>query len=245
MALRVTEEARKQIKDDFIFHNQDLVGYMETIIINYWKSFNLLKDRNYLDKIFGGDNVERIAGDILFTLATTESGEKPLQSIAGIIVPSIASSDKYEDRKYAMKVAMEILMLSEPFTKNSYSKNGYLMIESMISNKNLITKNIYLPLEEPTADHKELGSYDWKLDPWADSTIALNVLNSVPIEIIPLEETPEPVPDEYDFSAEVMKQREKAQKQVARQYLAKKYAYKPVYFNWASDYRGRMYSVGL
>ena len=128
-------------------------------------------------------------------------------------------------------------------------KNGFPTIKSNIVDEDLQMRNIYLPLEIWTEQHKELGSFNWKLSNGNGMTKprylkTMDIQNRIPLQIKKLDEIIEPVPANNDFSKEGVKQRELANKQVARQYLADKYVDKKVYFNWSADYRGRIYSVG-
>ena len=251
MAMRITEEQRKEIKDEFLFVNATIVNkYVETLL-TYWKSKELLAEQQIVDAIFVGyEKLEDIAGNILFTLATMEPGKKPLQSTAGMISGFLSVSDKKQDRINAMHTAMELLLMSQPFTAFEFSNNGYPMISSMICDEDLRTRNIYLPLDRPTDSHKELGSFHWKMSrknkagqrPRYMET--LDAQNHIACKIVPLYEKEEIEPHAQDFSEEGCKQREKKNKQLGREYLANIYTNKPVYFNWASDYRGRIYSVG-
>ena len=242
MALRVTSEERMEIKDEFIDENQSVIAHYTGIIAQYCQTKNLLAETTIVSRIFPDyDKMEIIAGNILFILATTEKGAKPLQSIAGQISGMMAYSDRYSDRKDAMHTAMEILMISAPYIAFSMSKNGYPMIESMISDENIITKNIILPLDRPTEQNGTLGSFNWKLKKDID---AMQKLNHTKLRVVSLNEKPELSPAENDFSKEANKQREVVNKQLARQYLAKEYEGKKIFFNWSADYRGRMYSVG-
>ena len=250
MALRITEEDRKEIKDEFLFDNEVVVAKYATAILEYWKTKELLAEKNIVDAIFKNyDRVETIAGNILFTLATMEDGLKPIQSVGGMIAGAMAVSDKKQDRINAMHTAMELLLVSEPFVSFDWSKNGHPMVKSNIVNEELQMRNIYLPLERHTEQHKELGSFNWKLSDGNGMTKpryleTMDMQNRIPLQIKKLDEVTEPVPANNDFSKEGIKQRELANKQVARQYLADKYVQKKVYFNWSADYRGRIYSVG-
>ncbi len=245
ISLRVTSEERQVIKDEFLADNEEAISIYSKTLIEYCQSKTLKSDLSIIDSIFPSlEKIEKIAGNILFVLATTEAGSKPLQTIAGQFSPSISISDLYTDRKNAMHTAMEILMISQPFTKFSWSNNGYPMIESLIYDEEITTKNIHLPLTRPTDQNEELGSFNWKLNHDSDAAYAFHKLNHTALRVVQLDEVPEPVPKENDYSKDANKQRELCNKQLGRKFLAKEYANKPIYFNWSSDYRGRMYSVG-
>ena len=250
MAMRITEEERALIKDEFLFVNQSIVNQYVSTIIEYWKSKELLSEQQIVNNIFQNyENVERIAGNILFTLATMEEGNKPIQSVGGMISGMMSVTDSKQDRIDAMHTAMELLLVSDPFVEFEWSKNGHPMIKSRICDEEIRTRNVYLPLDRPTNEHKELGSFNWKMTRKVDGKIpeyiyTMDGQNQIGLKIIKLDEVTEIIPDEHDFSKDGVKQREKANKQVARQYLADQYADEEVYFNWAADYRGRVYSVG-
>jgi len=245
MALRVTTEERAVIKDEFIDENQTVIKDYAKTLIEYCQSKTLASDISIVTSIFPSlERTEEIAGNILFILATTESGEKPLQSIAGQFSSMLSISDLYSDRKKAMKVAMEILIVSQPFTKFGYSAGGYPMIESLIYDEEIVTKNIHLPLERPTDQNIELGSFDWTMDKDAEGAYAFYKLNHTALRVVALDEDTEPVPAQDDYSTAAKKQREVCNKQLGRQHLAQEYKDKTIYFNWSPDYRYRMYSVG-
>ena len=246
MGLRITEEDRKELKDEFLFHNDKAIQEYTNIILKYLTEEGEIDEKKeILKEMFPSlEKIESVAGSILFTLFTMEPGAKPLQSTAGMISGYLKTSDSLKDAGRAMWIAMEILIKSNPFAQFSYSKNGYPMISSMITDEEYRTKNIYLPLERPTVEHKELGSFNWKFNREADAIEALDKLNHTALRIKLLQEEEEETPDPSDFSEEGKKQRELKNKQLGRRYLADMYAHKKVYFNWAVDYRARMYSVG-
>ncbi len=244
MALRVTHEERELIKDEFLEDNEEAISQYTNILIEYCQTKTKLSDLSIVNSIFPTlEKTEQIAGNILFILSTTESGSKPLQSVAGLFSSSISISDRYEDRKDAMHTAMEILTVSAPFTEFSWSKNGHPMIETKIYDEDITTKNIHLPLERPTEQHETLGSFDWELND-GEYQDALDKLNKTAVRVVPLKEKPEIPPLENDYSKSATKQREVCNKQLGRAFLAKEYANKKIYFNWSADYRCRMYSVG-
>lgn len=243
MALRVTAEERAEIKDEFLFDNEKHIFAYSQNIIKYCQSKILISEKSLIAETIGGDihRIEKIAGDILFILTTTEPGAIPLQSLAGQLVGIVAQNDSMENRSKAMLVSMELLMMSEPYAKFTISKSGYYMIETMISNKKIITRNIALPLERPTLQHKKLGSYEWEL---SDSTVALDELNHMPMTIIPIEDAEPEQPTGNMYSKSYLKQQELHNKWKVRNLLVPKYSNKKIYFNWAADYRCRMYPVG-
>ena len=241
MALHITQEHRSVIKDEFLFNNPNLISAYIAIIGKYMQSQSNLAKKNSIMEIFHSvEKIEQIACDIIFTLATTEPGEKPIQSIAGQIAPCISVTDSMKDRTSAMQISMELLLMSKPIVQPLLSKNGHLMIESMISNQDLIMKNIVLPLERPTDEHKTLGSYNWELT----ETESLNLLNHTELVLLNIDD-PEPhKPSEKTYDDSYLKEAELHNKWAVRQVLKKQYAGKTIYSNWASDYRGRMYSIG-
>ena len=245
MALRIIEEERQIIKEEFLFHNTSIIEDYSRKILEYAKTKTELAEVGIIENIFTDlEKIEKIAGNILFILYTMEPGEKPIQSTAGMIHGFLKTSDKIEDAANAMWVAMELLIMSEPYVKFSWSKNEFPMVSSMITNEEYRIKNIYLPLEVPTTQHKELGSFNWKLNRETKAIDAFDKLNYTALQIVLLDEEPEEVPEKNDFSKEAVKQRELCNKQLAREYLANLYKDKTVFFNWAADYRARMYSVG-
>ncbi len=187
------------------------------------------------------DRIENISQSILFVLSTMEQGKIPLQSLAGSVVGIIAQNDSIENRTLAMMVAMELLMVSEPYAQVTMSQNGHLMVDTCISDKDLIYRNIILPLDKPTDDHKVLGSYDWKLT----ESNTLDILNHTPMKILDITD-PEPERATGNkYSKAFLKQQEIYNKWEERTKICRDLKDETIYFNWASDYRGRMYSVGL
>lgn len=242
MALRITAEERQEIKDEFINENQSTIGHYSTILAEYCQTKTLVKDTTIISKIFPSyDKMDSIAGNILFILATMENGEKPLQSVAGQISGMLSASDNYSDRTDAMHTAMEILTISAPYAVFTYSRNGHPMIATMISDPDLISKNIHLPLERPTEQNETLGSFDWQL---SNDIPAMFKLNHIGLRVRLLQEPDEEIPNEHDFSKDAVKQRELCNKQLGRRFLSEKYNGKKIFFNWSADYRVRMYSVG-
>ncbi len=242
MDFRVTSEERSIIKDEFMMENDPMIIEYSILLADYGDSFSTLTDRTRIESTIGYsiDRLESIAGSILFTLATMESKEIPLQSLAGQIAGFCAKTDSISNKTAAMHTALEILMIESDYTKISYSKNGNLMVKTLISNENLIHKNIVYPLTEPTSDHKLLGVYEWSLR----NEEALDMLNNTAMKIIPITDTEPTQPFKNDFSESAKKEREQYSKWQWRQAIGSAYKNMPIYFNWASDYRGRMYPVG-
>lgn len=245
MGLQITHEERKEIKDEFAFMNDTEISIYANTILEYCKSKVKVSDKAIIEEMFPTlSKIEQVSLDILFVLSTAEPGAKPIQTVAGMIYGFISASDKLRDKTNAMHTAMEILMISEKYVKFEWSKNGFPMINNLISQEDLIMKNIYLPLERPTYQHTELGSFVWKMDNDTDAVESFDTLNHIGMKLVQLKEEPEELPHSTDFSVEGNKQRELYNKQIARAYLAKEYENKSIYFNWSPDYRGRQYSVG-
>ena len=243
MALRITKEERKEIKDTFVEENEVHIEAYAKIIWDYAESKTLLSEMDLIDSVLGWDCDEHrnTAENILFTLATMEKGRIPLQSLAGAISGMVSAKDHITDRTASMFVAMELLMISEPYCKVTMSHNGHLMIETNISDAELIMKNITLPLTKPTNEHKELGSFLWKLK---SDIPALTKLNHVPMLVIPIQDIEPELPSGDRYSTAYLKQDELYKKWEARQHLTPMFENTPIYFNWAADYRVRMYPVG-
>ena len=244
MTLRVTKEERAEIKDEFLFENENHIGKYTRTIIEYANSKVLLSEKNVILQTIGNDleTIETIAGNILFALATLEKGAIPLQSLAGAILPLISSKDSMTDRTMAMLTAMELLMVSKPYVEISMSRNGHLMIETMISDEALIMKNIVLPLTRPTSEHKELGTFNWKL---TKDIPALEKLNHTAMLIMDNYDPKPSEPEGDRYSKAYLKQQEICSRWNLRQIVGPMYKDKPIYFNWAADYRARMYPVGV
>ena len=58
--MRITEEERQEIKDEFLFNNEIVVAKYAELILNYWKSKTLESDKNIVNAIFQNyDKVEK------------------------------------------------------------------------------------------------------------------------------------------------------------------------------------------
>ncbi len=242
MALRISEEERSVIKDEFINENSLHINKYYRTIIEYANSKELLAEQAMIQDTIGydRDRIEEISQSVLFILSTMEEGNIPLQSLAGSIVGIIAQDDSIENRTLAMMVSMELLMVSEPYAKVTISKNGHLMITTCISDPVLIHKNIVLPLTRPTDQHKMLGSYDWKLG----KNDALDILNHTEMKIIDITDTEPERPTGNKYSKAFLKQQEIYNKWEKRVWISSEFKDETIYFNWAADYRVRMYPVG-
>ena len=242
MALRISEEERLVIKDEFINENSLHINKYYRTIIEYAQSKTLLADQSMIQSTIGydSDRIEEISQSILFVLSTMETGNIPLQSLAGSISGIIAQSDTIENRTLAMMVSMELLMVSEPYAKVTISKNDHLMVETLISDPVLIHKNIALPLTRPTDQHKMLGSYTWELK----ANDALDILNHTGMKILDISDPEPDRPTGNKFSKAFLKQQEIYKKWEKRTEISEDFKYQTIYFNWAADYRVRMYPVG-
>ncbi len=243
MGMRVTSEERDIIKAEFLASSEKHINRVKIIIGAYYQSKILLKDKHIIQSVIeieDNEYLDNLAGSILFMLATSEPGAMPLQSMAGQVVNYITASDQLTMRKYAMFVALELLPALKPYTNFTLSRNGHLMIETMISNAELIYKNISKPLTRPTSQHKKLGSFNWELG----YVEALDKLNKVPMLILPIEDIEPNKPTGNMYSDDYKKQAELCKKWIDRQKLGKEFEGEAIYFNWAADYRVRMYPVG-
>ncbi|MCD6435034.1 MAG: hypothetical protein J7L15_01380 [Clostridiales bacterium] len=242
MALRITEEERSVIKDEFINENSLHINKYYRTIIEYANSKSLLSEQAMIQDTIGHDKdrIEKISQSILFVLSTMEEGNIPLQSLAGSLAGIIAQSDSIENRTLAMMVSMELLMVSEPYAKVTMSKNGHLMITTCISDPVLIHRNIVLPLTRPTEEHKMLGSYNWKLE----ANDALDILNKTKMKILNISDPEPDKPTGNKFSKAFLKQQEIYNKWEKRVWISSEFKNQTIYFNWAADYRVRMYPVG-
>ena len=242
MSLRITDEERAVIKDEFINENSLHINKYYRTIVEYANSKTLLAEQAMIQETIGydRDRIETISQSILFVLSTMEQGKIPLQSLAGAITPTLAQDDTIENRTLAMMVAMELLMVSTPYAEVTMSQNGHLMVDTCISDKDLIFRNIAIPLTRATDEHKLLGSYDWKLT----NIDALNILNHIPMVVLDIKDPEPEKPVGNRYSKAFLKDQEIYNKWTMRRYLAEEFKDEPIYFNWAADYRVRMYPVG-
>lgn len=241
MALRVTQEDRQIIKDEFVFENQEHMQYLAILIQKYTNSKTLAEEKDLVEILdLPMERLIEISGDILFTLATTEPGGLPIQTVAGMIVNFLSPDDSIESRTKAMFCAMEILIEADRYVEVYESKNGHIMCETLISDEDIITRNIVKPLLRPTHQHKALGKFTWTLK----ESDALFKLNHIPMIILPIEDIQPHPATGTRYSAGFKKQDELCSKWKERQKLKKEFKDKAIFFNWAADYRIRMYPVG-
>jgi hypothetical protein len=139
-----------------------------------------------------------------------------------------------------MFCALELLVEAENYIYTYESKRGHVMCESLITDEDLIMRNIVKPLTRPTNQHRALGKFNWKLH----ESDALFKLNNIPMKIIPIPDAKPNKPSGPKYSKEYKKQAELLSKWEMRQELYQEFKDKDIYFNWAADYRGRMYPVG-
>ena len=252
---RITHEVRRSEFEEFIAYEGKLIKDISDQMIGYYKikKSNADPDLDKYASILGikrtktGISIEVLvkrAEYIAFMLSTLEDKYLPVQNVGGMMVPILRQDDSIEEGYATMHIAMELLLSFNEISWK-YSKNGHVMVKSNISKPELIAKNIYLPLLEPTEDHTKLGSFDWEQPRDTRAMEALNKINSVPCRIVLLKEDDIPKPiNDRDFSSEAIAQREKHEKQIMRKKFGEEYAGKDIYFNYAIDHRLRFYSVG-
>ncbi len=241
MALRVTDEVRQRVRDEFIFDNQEHINYFSILIQKYRSSKESMEDLDIVSILWvDKDILDDISASILFTFATMDTIPLPIQTVGGMIVNFLSPDDKIESRTKAMYCAMEILVEADRYVNAFESQNGHLMIKSLISDDELIMKNIAKPLLRPTTQHKALGKFDWNL---VESN-ALFKLNHTPMVILPIKDIEPVQPSGKKYSNGYKKQQELCKKWEKRQELRPEFQNEKIYFNWAADYRGRMYPVG-
>lgn len=243
MALRVTTEIRNTLKDEFLAESEEHIQRIKLLIGSYYQQKIKLKDKALVKaviKINDDKYLENFAGSFLFMLSVMEPGDIPMQSLAGQVLPLLVPDDRLDMKKAGMYVALEMLATFSPYVTPTISKNGHLMIRSNISNKRLQIKNRDLPLEHSTNQHQQLGDFNWKMF----DIPALTKLNETPMIILPIEDNKPAEPTGNPYSSEFKKQAEVVSKWIQRQEYKAMYKNKPIYFNWAADYRFRLYPVG-
>ena len=241
MALKVTDEIRQQVRDEFIFDNQEHIKYFSILLQQYRASKTTLEDLD-LVQILNVDmeRLEDMSANILFTFATMDTIPLPIQTVGGMILNFISPGDKIEQRSKAMFCSMEILIEATRYVEVFESQNGHLMVQSKISDDILIMKNIAKPLLRPTNQHKALGKFDWEIV----ESDALFKLNNTPMIMLPIIDIEPPKPSGKKYSKDYKKQQELVEKWKMRKKLGREFKDETIYFNWAADYRGRMYPVG-
>ena len=177
-------------------------------------------------------NIPNLASDIAFHLASM-GDTAPIETVIGAIASIIKVSSDKDPVTVAknLTTAGEILVMLAPHVVTiTPTYNGRLIIRSKVYSKALGVTYMYpLPSNKPTTYHKTLGKFNWDLT----ETTAVDKLNNLAFTVLNFgEEEPEKKDDELH------------KKWLVRSELRPKLAKHKMYFNWHSDYRGRMYAGG-
>ena len=175
---------------------------------------------------------EKLCSDIGFYLGSL-GDSIPIETVIG----AIASVIKVSKEKGPLVVAKNlttageiVFMLTPTLLEMTKTYNDRFIVRSKIYTKALDEIYLYpLPSNKKTKFHKSLGNFSWELT----QTEALDKLNSLAFTVLNFEE-PEPL----------KKDDEKHKKWLVRSKIRPKLAKKKLYFDWHSDYRGRMYAGG-
>jgi len=210
--------------------NPQLPGIVETLLIQGYKD----KIETAVDVVRWDDyNIPDLCRNIGFYFASMGKSA-PIETVIG----GIASIIKVSREKDPVTVAKNlttagemVFMLAPHICEISPTYNGRLVVRSKVYTTALADPYLYpLPGNKPTRYHKTLGKYKWNLT----ETTALDKLNKLKFTVLDFEE----------HKPAKKKKNEQYEKWLVRKHLRKDLSQKVLYFDWHSDYRGRMYAGG-
>lgn len=161
----------------------------------------------------------------------------PLETVIGAIASIIKISGDKDPVTVAknLTTAGEIVFMLAPYVLELITTyNNRIVVRSKIYTKALATTYMYpLPSNTATSYHKTLGNFKWELT----ERTALDKLNKLAFTVLDFDE-PEPPKSKDSKNDELHK------KWLVRSKLRKNLVNHKLYFDWHSDYRGRMYAGG-
>jgi len=179
-------------------------------------------------------DIERQAPHIYYYLASCQDS-MPIQNMIGGMATLINDHNERDLPTVwnTHQIASEIIFaLNGIFTTVQLTYNGKYVVRSLLRDPELSETLMYpLPLAEPAYASRALGAYAWNIT----NDDALNVLNAIPMTIM---QFPEQMPfigaNPSDADKELMVKYE------VRKALQPSFSGKRIFYNWHSDYRGRM-----
>jgi hypothetical protein len=229
----VFRHSNPELKLKHLLNTQDITKHIQTQIESYISSLTYTEDISRVSTI---DPVS-LAEDINFFLSTQPDTYLPIQQYISAIASFITDSNDTEKIVSSHITAGEILFHLTPLVQLEKTHMGHIRVKSNISDKEIQFKYLYpLPENEPTNKHDALGKYKWTIT----NKDALDMLNQTAMTILDI---PEPVKDKPSYRAS-QAEKEDYTKYLIRKTFRSSFKDRKVYFNWHSDYRGRMYSGG-
>lgn len=179
-------------------------------------------------------DMDRLAPNVYYYMASCQTS-MPIQNMIGGIA-SILNEDNDRDLVVVWnshQTAAEIVLaLNGIFVNVMSTMTGKYVVVSLVRDPDLNETRMYpLPLARPMYASRPLGSYSWTMT----DTTALDVLNGIPFTILNIGEE-EPQIGTNPSTAD----KEKMVKFQVREAIRPQFEGKRVYYNWHSDYRGRM-----
>ena len=177
-------------------------------------------------------DMDKLAPNIYYYLASCQS----TMAIQNMIGGMASILNEYNNRDIVTvwnshQVASEIITaLNGVFTVVTKTYNDKYVARSLLRDPELEETLMYpLPLNEPGYASRPLGAYNWAIT----QDEALNVLNGIPMTIL---QFPEPTP----LIGTDQASKERQVKYEVRKALQPSFSGKRIFYNWHSDYRGRM-----
>lgn len=177
-------------------------------------------------------DMDKLSPNIYYYLASCQS----TMAIQNMIGGMASILNQYNNRDIATvwnshQVASEIITaLNGVFTVVTKTYNDKYVVRSLLRDPELEETLMYpLPLNEPGYTSRPLGAYNWTIT----QDEALNVLNGIPMTIL---QFPEPTP----LAGTDQASKERQVKYEVRKALQPSFSGKRIFYNWHSDYRGRM-----
>ena len=179
------------------------------------------------------DNIDAQALTIL-SVGMIHGRRAPIQTLIGTVASALLNKNLDSGKVIATyQCVAEFIMASPELYKMSTAFFGGSKCECLLYDTEAAKKKLFqLPsFNEPTKQHRALGRFQWEIT----NKDAIDKLNKVAMTLLPFEEMsvpPEGSEDRVKYDIRAM----------FRPVLTANNT--PMYFNWHSDYRGRMYAGG-
>jgi len=226
------KELDKHMRAEWLAKRPDFVAAfttsIENVAVQHMTEANAIKRwATYLD-------IEKQAPELYYYLASCQDS-MPIQNMIGGMASIINSANERDlDTVWnTHQIASEIIIaLNGIFINLVTTYNGKYVVRSMLTDLELQETLMYpLPLVEPMYASRALGAYAWSIT----NDDALNVLNAIPFTIMQFPED-KPVVGINSGKAD----EERLVKYEVRKALMPSFSGKRIFYNWHSDYRGRM-----
>lgn len=179
------------------------------------------------------DDIEAQALTIL-SVCVISGKRSPVASLLGVIASALLKKNLDSGKVMATYHCVAEFMFSAPeiFIRSTAFFGGD-KIKSVFYDESEAEKKLFqLPsIGTPTKQHRALGRFKWEIT----NTEAIDKLNNVPMTVLNFEEQTVPPEGTEDRVKHTIRA-------ALRPHLAKEHT--KLFFNWNSDYRGRMYPSG-